>query len=121
MSENTPTTISFSCHHIDFKDLVMCSFNLNKTEYNLLMFLLGQEDSLSATQIGETMQKDRTTIQKAIKKLYGKELVLKHQVNLETGGYTFVYRVKDRSYIRGTILDIVNKWHKGVVESVNNW
>ena len=116
-----PTTISFSCHHIDFKDLVMCSFNLNKTEYNLLMFLLSQQDSLSASQIGEMTKKDRTTIQKAIKKLFEKELVLKHQVNLDTGGYTFVYKVKDRAYIRGTILDIVNKWHKGVVESIQNW
>ena len=113
--------ISFSCKHIDFKDLVMCSFELNKTEYNLLMFLLSQQDSLSATQIGEMTQKDRTTIQKAIKKLFAKQLVLKHQVNLETGGYTFVYRVKDRAYIRGTILDIVNSWHKQVVESVSQW
>ncbi|MCA9478697.1 MAG: HTH domain-containing protein [Nanoarchaeota archaeon] len=115
------TTISFSCHHIDFKDLVMCSFDLNKTEYNLLLFLLSQHDSLSATQIGEMTKKDRTTIQKAIKKLFEKDLVLKHQVNLDTGGYTFVYKVKNRDYIRQTILEIINKWHAQVVESVKKW
>ena len=118
---DTMDSVSFSCHHINFKDLVMCSFSLNKTEYNLLLFLLNQQDSLSATQIGEVMKKDRTTIQKAIKKLFGKQLVLKHQVNLDTGGYTFVYKVKDREYIRKTILDIVNVWYANVVESVSKW
>lgn len=115
------STISFSCKNIDFKELIMCSFNLNKTEYTLLLFLLTQQDSLSATQIGEMTKKDRTTIQKAIKKLFEKELVLKHQVNLESGGYTFVYKVKNRDYLRQTILEIVDVWHKKVVESVNKW
>lgn len=115
------TTVSFSCNQIDFKDLVMCSFSLNKTEYNLFLFLLEQEDSLSASQIGEQMKKDRTTVQKAIKKLVVKDLVQKFQINLDTGGYTFVYKIRNKDFIRTTILEVINSWHRQVVETIKSW
>ena len=115
------TTISFSCKQIDFKDLVMCSFALNKTEYNLLLFLIQHDSSMSASKIGHLTGKDRTTIQKAIKKLNEKGLVQKHQINLDTGGYTFVYKVKNRDYLRQTMLEIVNTWYEKVIDTIKQW
>ena len=32
--------ISFACKDIDKEELIRCSFELNKTEYKLLMFLM---------------------------------------------------------------------------------
>lgn len=113
--------ISFACKQIDFKDLLTCSFSLNKTEYNLLLFLLEQKEPLCASTIGELIHKDRTTIQKAVKKLVSKDLVIKHQVNLNNGGYTFLYSIKDKQFIKQQITDIVDSWHKKVVDSINNW
>lgn len=114
-------SLSFACKQIDFKDIIMCSFELNKTEYALLLFLLQQKDSLCASSIGERMSKDRTTVQKAVKKLVDKDVVAKHQVNLDGGGYTFVYTIKNKEHLRSMLLDIVNGWHKNVVSSIKNW
>ncbi len=114
-------SLSFACKRIDFRDIVMCSFELNKTEYNLFLFLIKQKDSLSASDVGEELGKDRTTIQKAIKRLVEKNLVQKHQVNLDAGGYTFVYSIKNKEELRHNILNIVNSWHKNVVNSVKKW
>ncbi|MFW6378714.1 MAG: helix-turn-helix domain-containing protein [Nanoarchaeota archaeon] len=112
---------SFACKNIDFKELIMCSFELNKTEYDLFTFLLSQDDPLCTSTIGEMIGKDRTTIQKAIKKLISKDLVNKHQVNLDSGGYTFVYSIKDKQYIKRTMLDLVNKWHEAVIDQIKSW
>ncbi len=114
-------TLSFACKQIDLKDILMCSFELNKTEYALLLFLLKQKESLCASTIGELTKKDRTTIQKAVKKLVRKDIVAKHQVNLDGGGYTFVYSIKNKELLRSKVLDIVNGWHTNVIDAVSGW
>jgi len=113
--------ISFACKQIGLKDLLTCSFSLNKTEYNLFTFLLDQTEQLCVSTIGEMTAKDRTTVQKAIKQLVAQGLVDKHQINLQTGGYTFVYKLKNKELIRSKMLDIVERWHKGVLQSIERW
>ena len=92
--------ISFACQDIEFKDLLRCSFSMNKTEYNIMMFLLKSDEAFTATQIGKTMKLDRTTVQKAIKKLAEKNIVLRLQTNLEKGGYMFIYRIKNKDELK---------------------
>jgi predicted transcriptional regulator len=113
--------ISFACQDIEFRDLVRCSFKLNKTEYNVMMFLLVSGKSLRAQDIGTTMQLDRTTVQKAIKKLAEKELVERHQENLGKGGYLYHYRIKNKDDIKQRMLTIVDRWHESVVSEINKW
>jgi predicted transcriptional regulator len=113
--------ISFACQQIDFKDLLRCSFDLNKTEYRLFMYLLDQEESLSVSAIGEATGKDRTTVQKAMKKLIEQNIVHKHQVNLEQGGYTFVYAIKDKEFLRRRMLSVVEHWYNQVMVEINKW
>ena len=103
--------MDFACKTIDFKDLLMCSFSLNKTEYNLLLFLLEQDESLDVSAIGERLGKDRTTMQKAMKKLVLQDLVGKHQVNLDHGGYVFVYKLKNKELLKQKMSSIVNGWY----------
>lgn len=113
--------MDFACKTIDFKDLVRCSFSLNKTEYGLLMFLLEQNDSLDVSSIGELLGKDRTTMQKAMKKLVSQDLVEKHQVNLEHGGYTFVYKLKNKELLKQKMLSIVDGWYSKVQNRIKEW
>ena len=83
--------------------------------------MLDKEESLCVSTIGEMTNKDRTTVQKAMKKLVSQELVLKHQVNLENGGYTFVYKIKNKDVLRNKMLEIVESWHNQVVKSIKSW
>ncbi len=113
--------ISFACKPINFEEILTCSFSMNKTEYFLFHFLYEQEDPLCVSTIAEMMKKDRTTIQKAIKSLAEKDIVNKHQVNLNKGGYTFVYSLKDKSFLRKRMQDSVNKWVDAVNNQINKW
>ncbi|MCM2325103.1 MAG: MarR family transcriptional regulator [Candidatus Woesearchaeota archaeon] len=113
--------ITFACQDIEFSDLLRCSFNLNKTQYNVMMFLLRTDKPCTATVLGEKMKLDRTTVQKAVKLLAEKELILRYQDNLDSGGYTFYYKIKDKDMIKQRMLNIVDKWHEEVRKEIDKW
>ncbi len=113
--------ISFACKTINFDDLIRCSFNLNKTEYFLFLFLLTKKEPLSVSSIAEELKKDRTTIQKAMKQLQESNLVIKYQINLEGGGYSFVYKIKNKSQIKEKLISIVTGWTNQVKNYIQDW
>ncbi|MBN2567657.1 MarR family transcriptional regulator [Candidatus Woesearchaeota archaeon] len=111
--------ITFSCKKISKEDLIKCAFALNKTEYNLLVFLLKNDKSFTAIQISEMMELDRTTIQKAITQLVNKGLVTRKQKNISGGGYTFFYLITNKQEIKSKIKEVIRRWCKGVEETIN--
>lgn len=113
--------ISFACKKIDIKDIIKCSFDLNKTDYNILMFLIRQKEYLSTNDVAGMMDLDRTSIQKSIKRLTQKSLVVRSQQNLEGGGYMFSYRIKDKDQIKKQILEMVSSWNRMVRGEVEGW
>ena len=113
--------ISFACQDIEFSDLIRCSFQMNKTEYNVLFFLLVVDKYLTASRIAKEMKLDRTTVQKAIKSLAEKDLVIRHQENLQKGGYLFQYKIKNKAEIKQRMQSIVNKWHEQVISAIKKW
>jgi predicted transcriptional regulator len=117
----TTSTISFACKDIEFKDLLRCSFNLNKSEYNVFMFLLKTGKIYTAYRIAAIMHLDRTTIQKAIKKLAEKDLVVRKQENLDKGGYLFHYGINNKDDIKQKMDNIVEKWYDAVLEEIKKW
>ena len=111
--------ITFSCKKISKEDLIKCAFALNKTEYNLLMFLLKNDTHFTATQISKLMELDRTTVQKAAANLADKELVKRKQRNISGGGYTFLYSIEDKKEIKNKIKEVIRKWCKGVENTID--
>ncbi len=110
--------ITFSCKKISREELVRCSFNLNKTEYHVLMFLLGKDKLLTASLVSRSMKLDRTTVQKAVKNLVDKELARRMQNNIPGGGYTFLYVVNDKAKIKARMQKIIYRWYKSVEEAI---
>lgn len=43
--------VTFACKRIRKEELIKCSFDLNKTEYNVLMFLLGGEKNIPSPKL----------------------------------------------------------------------
>ena len=113
--------ISFACKPINFQEILTCSFSMNKTEFFLFSFLEKQTDPLCVSTIAEMMGKDRTTIQKAMKSLAEKQIVNKHQVNLENGGYTFVYSLKNKEFLKKRMQQSVNDWLNAVNIQIKKW
>jgi predicted transcriptional regulator len=85
------------------------------------MFLLKTNKLYTATRLGKLMEIDRTTVQKAIKKLAEKDLVERRQENLDKGGYLFHYAIKNKGEIKQRMQSIVEKWHDAVVDEIRQW
>lgn len=111
--------ITFSCKRISQEELIRCSFNLSKTEYDVLTFMLKENKLLTASQVSKEMKLHRTTIQKAIKSLVDKELAKRRQKNLPKGGYTFFYEINNKNAIKDEIKEVTYKWYKSVEEAIN--
>jgi len=112
---------SFSCKKIRLEEIVRCAFVLNKTEHDVLVYLLKADDKFSATRISKEMELDRSTIQKALSGLLEKNLVTRTQRNLEGGGYTFLYGADRKEEIKQRIIDRIEDWCEGVEDIVNEW
>ena len=111
--------ITFSCKKITREELLRCSFNLNRTEYNVLSFMLGNGNVHKISRISKAMGLERTTIQKAIKGLVSRGLVRRLQKNLPRGGYIFLYNVKNKDKIKHNIKEIIYEWYKGVENEID--
>ncbi|MBN2042991.1 MAG: hypothetical protein JW754_04270 [Candidatus Aenigmarchaeota archaeon] len=97
-----------------------CSFTLNRTEYNVMIFMLKTDGIFSVSKISKTMKLDRTTVQKAIKNLVCKKLAKRRQKNLPNGGYTFFYEINNKKEIKNRMKEITYKWYKSVEKSIDN-
>lgn len=113
--------ISFACQQINLKDIVMCSFDLSKTEYDLMLFLFGEDEPLTINAIAQKKGLERSTVQKAVSKLFAKDLVERRQLNLSSGGYRFMYAILDKPLIKEQIVTIVNGWQKNVLDALDSW
>ena len=113
--------ISFACKTIDVRDIVLCSFDLTKTEYGILAYLLQQPEPLPITTIAQANRLERSTVQKSIVALLARGLVERRQINHPGGGYRYIYAVIERDDIKQRIRTIVDGWHKKVLEAVQGW
>ena len=111
--------LDFACKTINTSEIVQCTYGLGKGEYKVFEFLLRQKEPLTIKEISEKLEKERTTIQKAITKLMEKNLVKRRQMNLSSGGYVFVYFVKDKEKIKQEIKDIMKSWCEDAMKAID--
>jgi len=112
---NTPI---FACKKIDKENLLRCSLGLNKMEYKVFVFLFANDRWFKVSSIARHMNLDRTSIQKAVKKLVAKSLVVRIQKNIVKGGYVYFYRANQKDMIKSNILRIIHEWCESVVKEI---
>jgi|FLOH01.1.fsa_nt_gi predicted transcriptional regulator len=110
--------ISFACKSIEIKDLIKCSFDLNKTDYTLFEFLITHKGEFAVGDINNILKLERSTIQKAIKTLLARDLVIRRQVNFGQGGYQFYYSIKDKEAVKERIIAIIDGWQKKAKDAI---
>ena len=113
--------IDFGCKKFGIEDIIKCSLGLSRADYKLFSFLLYQQDDLTTQEIAATLGLDRTTVQKSIKNLVTKNVVIRLQENLEKGGYLFKYRIKDKEILKRNILTILSSWTSNAEEEIRRW
>lgn len=110
--------MDFTCKQIEPKDLIKCTFGLNKTELELFLFLTKSNKCETVQTVSKNLELDRTTIQKSLKKLLEKEIIERRQNNLDNGGYVFLYCVKKKPEIREKMQGILDEWHGSATKEI---
>lgn len=115
------STINFACKKISIEQILRCGFGLNKTEYKILKYLLNTESEAEIEDIAKSIKKDRTTTQRAIKKLVESSLVFRRQINLSPGGFRFVYSVKNKADVKKKAYSSLCSFQDLVENELKKW
>lgn len=114
--------IDFACKRFDLKDIIKCGLGLTKSEFLLFeLFTKSKEKEYTANLISERLNLDLTTIQKGVKKLYEKQIILRHQKNLSNGGYIYTYECNSRQKIREILKGVIKNWSDKVSSELDKW
>jgi len=112
--------IDFACKKISLEELFLCSFSINRKEYEILLLLM-KNNGMTIKEITKKTGKDRSTIQKIIGNLVKKGLCMRHQINLKKGGYRYIYFVKDKDELKKRIKELMRNWCRSAEMVIDSW
>ena len=113
--------LNFVCRIVTLEDILKCSFGLNKTEIATMKFLLEEKEELTIEEIMKKIKRDRTTIQRGVKHLFEKDLIKRRQINLDKGGYVFIYSSKPKNELKEKIIKIFDGFKESVGNEIQRW
>lgn len=111
------TMINFSCTNIPVFEVLRCSWNLTKTELQVLQELT---DTKTTKEVKAEHDVSMSLAQRTMKSLHDKDLVVRRQVNQTQGGYTFVYTRKPREDLVNDVHSIIDDWSERAKDAVEN-
>jgi predicted transcriptional regulator len=96
------------------RDLICCAFGLKNTELKVYFSLLSGPKSVK--QIASDVKKDRTVVQRILKKLKSKGLITRRKVqskrHLKTGGRLYHYQVISSAEVKAQLLNQLDEWYE---------
>ena len=114
--------IDFACKEFDLEDIIKCGLGLTKTEFSIFKYFLNHKGKeLITSEISKELKLNLTTIQKATKKLHEKGILIRHQKNLNNGGYVYTYEIESKQKIRFVIKKLIKNWSNKVEEEIDKW
>jgi len=113
--------IDFACKRFELKDVIKCGLGLTKSDFLIMDFLIKNKKTYGSNEIAEKLGLDLSTIQRSLKNLNEKRIVIRGQNNLSGGGYVYRYKINDKIVIRNMMMEIINQWVKKVEYELEKW
>ncbi len=90
-------------------DLLCCAFGLRNTEIDAFFSLLSGPKTVR--EISTQVNRERSTVQRVLKRLHKKGLVEQEGRTFDRGGYYYVYRAVSTKDVRDQILSQLERWY----------
>ena len=114
--------IDFACKRFRMDDIIKCGLGLTRTEHKIFEhFVENDETEFTTKQMANSLNLNLTTVQKAVKKLTEHKVILRHQINLENGGYMFTYQAIPKPEIREILKNLIRNWESEVEKHIDRW
>jgi predicted transcriptional regulator len=112
-------------------NLFRCILGLNEIESNVFTYLL-KHDNVSTMELAGILDKDRSSIQRALQDLLDLKVIKRYSLSLKEyselkgiedtnkRGYLYVYKAKDLDKVKVQFRDLLKKWYSSMVDYINN-
>ena len=87
----------------------------------LKFFMKNSKSEFSTNDLSYSLGLELSTVQRSVKKLHEKNILIKGQKNLNNGGYLFHYKLRSKKEIKAMIISIINDWTKKVEHELQDW
>jgi predicted transcriptional regulator len=114
--------MEFACKNFNIEEVIRCSLRLTKSDYKILKLLMENSNKkLDTNYIASKLNIDLSTVQRSLKKMNERKLVRRSQINLEKGGYSFIYCICDKEEIRYSVKKIIYNWVDKFNSEIERW
>ena len=112
-------------------NLFRCILGLNEIESNVFTYLL-KNDNVSTMELTEILDKDRSSIQRALQDLLDLRVIKRYSLSLKEycelkgiednnkRGYLYVYKAKDLDKVKVQFRDLLDRWYSSMVNYIDN-
>ncbi|AEH06413.1 transcriptional regulator, TrmB [Methanothermococcus okinawensis IH1] len=101
--------IKTPCSTFTLESIMCCMFGI-KTFDVAVYFSLLKKGASNVNDIAELLNRDRSTVQRAVQNLVNAGLVKRKQINLKEGGYFYKYEAIPFSEVKEIIKCTMEKW-----------
>jgi predicted transcriptional regulator len=95
------------------ENAIRCFFDLTSQDINVYRDLL-ENGPGTALELGERIERDRSTAYRSVSKLVENELVVKKIRNREGGGIYHVYEAVDPETVQKILIEAIEEWYSNV-------
>ena len=96
---------------MECEGLLECFHGLKQLDRQCFQVLVNATKSLTIDEIGEKVERERSTAYRSVQRLLQTGLIRKEQVNYDQGGYYHVYSPTDPSKITNNMQRVLNDWY----------
>jgi len=96
---------------MECEGLLECFHGLKQLDREVFQVLVNTEEPLTVDEIGELVDRERSTAYRSVQRLQQAGFIQKEQINYEQGGYYHVFKPTDPSNIADNMQRMLNDWY----------
>jgi predicted transcriptional regulator len=96
---------------MECEGLLECLHGLKALDRTCFEELVETEQAMTVDELADRVDRERSTVYRAVQRLLQSGLVQKEQVNYDQGGYYHVYHTADADEIAGDMQRLLNDWY----------
>jgi len=114
--------IDFACKRIELKEVIKCGLGLSKADIKIMKTMMENNIKwFTSEMLAKKLNLNLSTIQRSLKRMHEKGIIIRRQNNLDRGGYTYMYQIKSKKELIQIINSVVQNWTKNVESELEKW
>ena len=106
---------------MECEGLLECFHGLKELDKRCFQELVDAETAVTIDELSEQVDRERSTVYRAVQRLLNAGLIQKEQINYYQGGYYHVYKPADPEAIREDMQRLLNDWYAEIGQLIQEF